>query len=64
MHGHVLAAVLISANAAGNGILILAALLLAAVAGVVAFITKPVNVWALLMAAAFAVYMAALLVGN
>jgi hypothetical protein len=58
------AAVLISANAAGNGILILIALLLAAVAGALAMLVKPVNWWAILVAAAFAVYMAALLVGN
>jgi hypothetical protein len=64
MHGHVLAAVLISANAAGNGILIVFALALAAIAGIIAILIKPVNWWAVLVAAAFAVYMAALLVGN
>jgi hypothetical protein len=61
---HDVAAVLISANAAGNGILILIALILAGVAGIAAFAVKPVNWYAVLMAAAFAVFMAALLIGN
>ena len=61
---HDVAGVFITANAAGNGILVLIALLLAALAAGFAFITKPVNWWAVLVAAAFAVYMAALLVGN
>lgn len=61
---HNVAAVLISANAAGNGILILVALLLAAFAGALALLVQPRNWWAVLVAAAFAVYMAALLVGN
>lgn len=61
---HPVAGVLISASAAGNGILVLIALLLAAFAGGLALLAQPRNWWAVLMAAAFAVYMAALLVGN
>lgn len=58
-----LASVGITASTAGNGILVLIALILFALAGGLAFIIKPVNWWAVLTAAGLAVYMAALLVG-
>lgn len=61
---HYLASVGITASAAGNGILVLISLILFAIAGGLAFILKPVNWWAVLIAAGFAVYMAALLVGS
>ena len=60
-----LASVGITASAAGNGILVLIALIIFAFAGGVAFIViKPVNWWAVLVAAGLAIYMAALLVGS
>lgn len=58
-----LASVGITASAAGNGILVLIALIMFAVAGILALIIKPVNWWAVLIAAALAIFMAALLVG-
>lgn len=62
MNGN-LASVGITASTAGNGILVLIALILFAVAGGLAIIIKPVNWWAVLIAAGLAIYMAALLIG-
>lgn len=59
-----LASFAITASAAGNGILVLIALLLFAVAALLAVIIKPVNWWAVLVAAGLAVYMLAKLVGS
>ena len=59
-----LASMAITASAAGNGILVLIALILAAVAAFIAGFIAPRNWWAVLVAAALAVYMLALLIGT
>jgi hypothetical protein len=54
----------ITASAAGNGILVLIALILFAVAAVVAWVVTPRAIWASCVALGLALYMAALLIGG
>lgn len=64
MSGHDLASFAITASAAGNGILVLIALILFAVAAFIAAFLAPRNWWAVLVAAGLAVYLLAKLVGS
>lgn len=59
----VLASANITASAAGNGILVLIALIAFAVAAVVAWVVTPRAIWASAVALGLALYMAALLIG-
>lgn len=61
---HVLAGANITASAAGNGILVLAACVLFFVGAGVAWFVAPRAIWAMLTSAGLAVYMLALLIGS
>lgn len=58
------AGVTVSAAGGANGILVLVALLLVAVATLIAVIDRSRNWWAVLVSAGLGVYLAALLVGS